>query len=110
MRFFIVRTRLMMPGTSRFGAPKTVILRMLANVAIDTVVGAVPVVGDLFDAGWKSNTRNLALLERQIGQPSGETAANRAVIWLTVAVLALLAVGAVMLAVFLVRALLDGFA
>lgn len=95
---------------SRFGAPRTVIVRMLANVAIDTVAGTVPVVGDLFDAGWKSNTRNLALLERHIGQPTGEKAANCAVIWLTVAVLALLAVGAVMLAVFLVRALLDGFA
>ena len=91
---------------SRLGAPKSVIVRMLGNVAIDTVAGAMPVVGDLFDAGWKSNTRNLALLERHVGLPTTERAASRAVVWLTVAALAVLALGAVALAIFLVRALL----
>jgi hypothetical protein len=37
---------------------------MLMNAAIDLVIGLVPVVGDLFDFGWKANVRNLALLER----------------------------------------------
>ena len=92
---------------SRLGAPKSVIVRMLGNVAIDTVAGAMPVVGDLFDAGWKSNTRNLALLERHVGLPTTERAASRAVVWLTVAALAVLALGAVALAIFLVRALLG---
>ena len=94
---------------SRLGAPKSVIVRMLGNVAIDTVAGAMPVVGDLFDAGWKSNTRNLALLERHVGLPTTERAASRAVVWLTVAALAVLALGAVALAIFLVRALLGAF-
>ncbi len=94
---------------SRLGAPKSVIMRMLGNVAIDTVAGAMPVVGDLFDAGWKSNTRNLALLERHIGLPTIERAASRAVVWLTVAALAVLALGAVALAIFVVRALLGAF-
>ncbi len=92
---------------SRLGAPRSVIVRMLGNVAIDTVAGAMPVVGDLFDAGWKSNTRNLALLERHIGLPTTERAASRTVVWLTVAALAVLALGAVALAIFLVRALLG---
>ena len=92
---------------SRLGAPKSVIVRMLGNVAIDTVAGAMPVVGDLFDAGWKSNTRNLALLERHVGLPPTERAASRAVVWLTVAALAVLALGAVALAIFVVRALLG---
>ena len=92
---------------SRLGAPKSVIVRMLGNVAIDTVAGAMPVVGDLFDAGWKSNTRNLALLERHVGLPTTERAASRAVVWLTVAALAVLALGAVALAIFVVRALLG---
>jgi hypothetical protein len=95
---------------SRLGAPKTVIVRMLANVAIDTVGGTIPVVGDLFDAGWKSNTRNLALLERHLGQPGPTKRASRAVVWLTVAALGLLALGAVAVAVFLVRALFESFA
>jgi len=92
---------------SRLGAPKSVLVRMLGNVAIDTVAGAMPVVGDLFDAGWKSNTRNLALLERHVGLPTTERAASRAIVWLTVAALAVLALGAVALAIFVVRALLG---
>jgi len=39
---------------------------MEANVAIDSSVGTIPLLGDLFDAGWKSNTRNLALLEETL--------------------------------------------
>lgn len=44
--------------------PWIVQLRMLLNVAIDAMVGVVPVAGDFWDAVWKANTRNLALLER----------------------------------------------
>jgi hypothetical protein len=47
----------------RHGLPAIVVLRMVANVAIDLLVGVVPVVGDLFDVAWKANTRNLRLLE-----------------------------------------------
>jgi hypothetical protein len=36
---------------------------MLGNLALDFVVGVVPVVGDVFDAVWKANQRNVALLE-----------------------------------------------
>jgi Domain of unknown function (DUF4112) len=48
----------------RLRIPRVVQLRMLVNAAIDLVIGLVPVVGDLFDFGWKANVRNLALLER----------------------------------------------
>jgi hypothetical protein len=43
--------------------PKVVQLRMVMNVVIDTVIGAMPIVGDLFDFAWKANLRNMALLE-----------------------------------------------
>jgi hypothetical protein len=46
------------------GIPRVVVMRMVINVAADTLVGLVPVVGDLFDFAWKSNNRNLALLEQ----------------------------------------------
>lgn len=39
------------------------IVRMLANVWIDTVVGVVPFAGDIFDVGWKANERNLGIVE-----------------------------------------------
>jgi hypothetical protein len=44
--------------------PRVVQLRMLMNVAIDVIVGAVPFLGDIADAFWKSNTKNFTLLER----------------------------------------------
>ena len=44
--------------------PKVVQLRMIFNVGIDALLGAVPIAGDLFDFAWKANNRNLALLER----------------------------------------------
>ncbi len=44
------------------GAPRLLVARMLANVALESVVGIVPIVGDAFDVAWRSNRRNLALL------------------------------------------------
>jgi hypothetical protein len=46
------------------GIPRVVQLRMIFNVAIDALVGLLPVAGDLFDFAWKANDRNLVLLER----------------------------------------------
>jgi hypothetical protein len=48
----------------RLRIPKVVIARMLLNSGLDLLAGAVPLLGDLFDAGFKANLRNLQLLER----------------------------------------------
>ncbi len=48
----------------RSGVPKIIKARMLLNLIIDTLVGTIPVLGDLFDVAWKANMRNLALLEK----------------------------------------------
>ncbi|NHO18263.1 DUF4112 domain-containing protein [Acetobacter oeni] len=45
------------------GAPVSVLLRMLANVAVETVIDCIPIAGDLVDAAFKANLRNVALLE-----------------------------------------------
>jgi hypothetical protein len=46
----------------QLGAPWHVVSRMLANVAVDGVVGAIPILGDAFDVMWRANRRNVALL------------------------------------------------
>ena len=51
------------------GVPKVVLARMVANVGIEVLVGAVPVLGDMFDIAWKANRRNYALLTGSIEQP-----------------------------------------
>jgi hypothetical protein len=53
------------------GAPGHVIARMLGNVALDGVVGAVPLVGDLFDVMWRSNRRNMRLLQDWLAREAG---------------------------------------
>lgn len=94
---------------ARLGAPRPLLARMGWNVALDTLVGEVPILGDLFDVGFKSNVRNLALLDQHVQQP---VAARRASAWFAAALiigLVLLAVGAVVGAVLLVR-FLSGLA
>jgi hypothetical protein len=46
----------------QLGAPMHVLVRMVANVAIDGIVGSAPLVGDIFDVMWRANRRNMALL------------------------------------------------
>lgn len=48
----------------RLRIPKVVIARMMVNTGLDLLTGAVPLLGDLFDAAFKANMRNMALLER----------------------------------------------
>jgi hypothetical protein len=52
------------------GVPKVTVARMVLNVAIETAVGVVPVVGDVFDIAWRANRRNYALLRGAIDAPA----------------------------------------
>ncbi len=48
------------------GLPKWKLWRMAGNIAVDTAVGAVPLVGDAFDLVFRSNTRNLRIIKRHL--------------------------------------------
>ena len=48
----------------RMRLPRVVQIRMLLNVVIDVGLGVVPIVGDVIDVVWKSNSKNMALVER----------------------------------------------
>jgi hypothetical protein len=89
----------------RLGAPRSVVTRMIGNVALDTLLGSVPVLGDLFDASWKSNQKNVALLERHVGVAPTSGRGNRLVAIGGVVVLTLLCVAGAALAVEVVRLL-----
>ncbi len=47
---------------NQLGVPRSVLLRMVINVLVDTGLGSLPLVGDLFDFVWKANQKNSALL------------------------------------------------
>jgi hypothetical protein len=61
----------------QLGIPRVVLARMLMNTALDTLIGLVPMLGDLFDVAWKSNTRNLALLEAHAYEVRAATFGDR---------------------------------
>src|SRR4030095_13742787 len=48
------------------GVHRAAILRMLLNLGIDTAVGSVPVVGDLFDFAYKANTKNIQIYRQSL--------------------------------------------
>lgn len=50
----------------RLGAPTHLLGRMAGNILIDMVVGAIPLLGDIFDVGFKANRRNIELLKRHV--------------------------------------------
>lgn len=51
---------------ARMGLPPKVLWEMTGNILLDSILGIVPVLGDLFDVAWKANVRNIALLEKHL--------------------------------------------
>jgi Domain of unknown function (DUF4112) len=67
---------------ARLGVSTSTLIRMMGNVALDTIVGEIPLLGDLFDAGWKANVRNMALLEAHLQRPVSTARGSRRVLLL----------------------------
>ena len=57
----------------RRGVPSITLVRMIANVLLETTLGAIPVAGDIFHVVWKANRRNYRLLIREKEQPGSNT-------------------------------------
>ncbi len=67
---------LVVARAAHLGLPRIALARMLANVAIDFTVGAIPLAGDAFDFWYKSHARNLHLLRRHLATPRASTAGH----------------------------------
>lgn len=65
---------------ARLGASPTVIARLLLNMALDILLGTVPVLGDIFDVTFRANRRNLRILERHLSDPAGTRRRSTAVL------------------------------
>lgn len=89
---------------ARLGLPARVVARMLGNVALEGIIGTVPLVGDLFDAAWQANVRNVKLIEAHVRPDQANRPIGRiAIAFIVVAVLLL--AGVVAIAVWMVTAL-----
>jgi len=69
------------------GVPRVVLLRMVLNILIDLAAGLVPIAGDVADVAWKSNSLNLALLERHERPGAKPTSGDWAIVLLAVVVI-----------------------
>jgi uncharacterized protein DUF4112 len=92
---------------ARMGIPRSLLARMGWNLVVDVVGGAVPLLGDIFDAGFKANMRNLALLERHVNRPVASTRSSRRFVALLAVLVSLCVIGAVAVLVWLVHLLLS---
>ena len=77
----------------RYRVPKVTLLRMGMNLGIDYAVGSLPLVGDLFDAWWKSNQRNVELLSKRATVSADEAREGSISDWLFVGFIILLLIG-----------------
>ena len=99
---------------ARANVPTITLVKMLANVGVDTLVGVIPAAGDLFDAAWKANTRNVALLEQHLSKTEalekpGEKKAAVGASIVAMVVLAAIVLGGVALGIFAGRMLWRQF-
>jgi hypothetical protein len=92
---------------AQLGVPRVVLARMLANVAVDFVIGAIPIIGDAFDLWFKANIRNVALIRRYTTEPAASTAGTWAFFGGILAAVVIIAVGVVWLIAELLGALLG---
>jgi hypothetical protein len=96
----------------RYRVPKVTLLRMGLNVAVDYLLGSVPLVGDFFDAFWKSNQMNVELLRKRAALPPGESPRARMSDWLflglIILVLLALLVGSIAFGFWLLSLLFGG--
>lgn len=90
---------------ARLGAPPSVLVRMAFNVAVEGIVGLVPFAGDVFDAVWKANQRNYALLEAHLENPQRAAKSSRAFVAILIAVLVAFIVLTAAAGIFIVRLL-----
>jgi hypothetical protein len=89
------------------GVPYITIARMLVNLALDVIIGAVPFLGDMFDIAWKANRRNYALLARHVHEPRQHTWRDWVFLLSLVAILAAILVVPAVILIWIVGRLLQ---
>jgi hypothetical protein len=79
-----------------------VLFKMIGNIVLDVIVGAIPILGDLFDLGYKANRRNLHLMEEHYKEGRHQGSA-----WGPVILVALVLLGLFLLTIFVIWRILS---
>ena len=94
----------------QLGAPPSLLVRMLGNLAVDAIVGAVPLIGDLFDFGFKPHVRNVVLLEKWLASPHGVHRRSALMLIAILVALVLMIVGVIWVTAALVKWIITAIA
>jgi len=85
------------------GVPYVTLIRMMVNIAIEVLIGSIPLFGDIFDIAWKANRRNYRLMMRHLRQPHEHTWKDYVfLLSLLAAVLAILAIPIIVLLLIII--------
>jgi hypothetical protein len=92
----------------RLGASGATLGRMAANIAIDALIGAVPLLGDVFDIVWKANLKNVDLLEHHMTDAAGAVRRDRMFVAVVLGAILLLCgvlvLGGALVTIWMIRA------
>jgi hypothetical protein len=88
--------------SARLGLPRSTVIQMVSNLVLDTVIGTVPVAGDLLDVTWKANIKNIRLLEAHIDSPQHQKKADKGFVLLLLFGFLALVIGIAALSVFVI--------
>ena len=85
------------------GVPYVTLIRMMVNIALEVLIGSIPLFGDIFDIAWKANRRNYRLMMRHLHQPRQHTWKDYAfLLSLLAAVLIILAIPIIVLLLIII--------
>lgn len=84
--------------SARLGATTTTLLRMVFNVLLESIIGIIPFVGDLFDFVWKANEKNMDLMEKQLNSAPPQTSPEHRLKVTVIIILVILFAGIIALA------------
>ncbi|MGL5879743.1 MAG: DUF4112 domain-containing protein [Xenococcaceae cyanobacterium] len=88
---------------ARMGIPRKVVGQMVRNIIFDSIIGIVPVLGDLFDVGWKANVRNIALLEKHLHLTQHNRSSDRLFLIGLIILLTAIIIGFTFLTIVIIR-------
>jgi hypothetical protein len=81
------------------GIPRIAVARMMANIAVDTLIGSIPLFGDAFDFAYKSNLKNLRIYEQSLIDRRAATVRNWG-FFIALALVAIAGVAAIAFGIF----------
>ncbi|BAZ85983.1 DUF4112 domain-containing protein [Dolichospermum compactum] len=95
--------------SAQLGVPTATLGRMVMNVIVDSLVGAIPMLGDLFDFAWRANNYNIILLEEALKSPYQNQKGDKSFILIFSIGLFVLAIVLISIPVILIRILWQIF-